>query len=199
MPHGSPGVLHERREDWRWRAEQAELTSGTPGGKDHGAQRSGPRPGNEVFALLGRTGTRHCPVPLSGISLSTAGVFGFAPTAVPPFNLAGTGLGGSGRHCRLSDRLHRRSTPVRAPPPTSPPGEASGSERPRLPPQIGPQPTHPVRQNIARHSEVSGDVAVSPTVYDPALQQRAVAWVQFPEKGAELVTSHGFHWGDLGA
>ena len=32
------------------------------GGKDHGAQRSGPRPGNEVFALLGRTGTGQCPV-----------------------------------------------------------------------------------------------------------------------------------------
>src|ERR1035437_460901 len=79
-------------------------------------------------------------------------------------------------------------------------GEASfsGFERLRLPPQIGPQPTHPVRQNIARHSEVSGDVAVSPTVYDPALQQRAVAWVQFPEKGAKSVTSHGLHWGDLG-
>src|ERR1035437_7776099 len=28
----------------------------------HGAQRSGPRPGNEGFAQLGRTGTRHCPV-----------------------------------------------------------------------------------------------------------------------------------------
>ena len=27
------------------------------GGKDHGAQRSGPRPGNEGFALLGRTKT----------------------------------------------------------------------------------------------------------------------------------------------
>jgi hypothetical protein len=32
------------------------------GGTDHGAQRSGPRPGNEGFALLGGTGTRHCPV-----------------------------------------------------------------------------------------------------------------------------------------
>ena len=29
-------------------------------GLDHGAQRSGPRPGNEVFALRDKTGTRHC-------------------------------------------------------------------------------------------------------------------------------------------
>jgi hypothetical protein len=57
---------------------------------------------------------------------------------------------------------------------------------------------HSVRQNIARHPEVNGDVAVTPAVYDPALQQRAVAWVQFSEKGAKSVTSHGLHWRDLG-
>ena len=112
-------------------------------------------------------------------------------------NLAGTGLGGSGRHCRLSDRLHRRSTPVRASPARLPPAR-SGSERLRLPPQIRSHPTHLVRQSIAWHREVDGDVAVMPAVYDPALQQPAVIWVQFPEKGAKSVTSHGLHWGDLG-
>jgi hypothetical protein len=76
VPHGSPGVLHERREDWRWRAEQAELTFETPGGKEHGAQRSVPCPGNEVFALWSRTGTRHCLVAVTGTGASTASVFG---------------------------------------------------------------------------------------------------------------------------
>ena|ERR1035437_2314380 len=46
---------------------------------------------------------------------------------------------------------------------------ASGSERPRLPPQVGPQPMHPVRQYTAWHREVNGDVGVTPAVYDPAL------------------------------
>ena len=77
-------------------------------------------------------------------------------------------------------------------------GEASGSERLRLPPQVRSQPTHPVRQGITWHPEVNGDISVTPAVYDPALQQSAVAWVQFPEKGAKLITSHGLHWGDLG-
>src|ERR1035437_7918255 len=40
-----------------------------PGGKDHGAQRSGPRPGNEVFALRDKTGTRQCLVSVTGIRL----------------------------------------------------------------------------------------------------------------------------------
>ena len=40
-----------------------------PGGKDHGAQRSGPRPGNEVFALRDKTGTRQCLVAVTGIRL----------------------------------------------------------------------------------------------------------------------------------
>ena len=39
-------------------------------------------------------------------------------------------------------------------------GEASGSKRPRLPPQVSPQPTHPVRQYTAWHREVCGDVGV---------------------------------------
>ena len=47
--------------------------------------------------------------------------------------------------------------------------EASGFEHLRLPPQICPQPTHLVHQNIAWYPEVSGDVAVLPAVYDPAL------------------------------
>ena len=72
-------------------------------------------------------------------------------------------------------------------------GEASGSGRLRLPPQIRPQPTHPVRQSIARHSEVNGDVGVVPAVYDPALQEAAVVWGQIQEEGAEAVISHGFH------
>ena len=41
MPHGSPGVLHERREDWRWRAA-GPTNFCLPGGKEHGAQRSVP-------------------------------------------------------------------------------------------------------------------------------------------------------------
>jgi hypothetical protein len=40
---------------------------------------------------------------------------------------------------------------------------------------------HPVRQNIARHREVGGDNAVVPAVYDPALQQRTVAYRQIQE------------------
>jgi hypothetical protein len=76
-------------------------------------------------------------------------------------------------------------------------GEASGSERPRLPPQVGPQPTHPVRQDITWHPEVSGDVAVMPAIYNPALQQSAVVVDQIPEEGAKSVTFHGLHWGDL--
>ena len=51
------------------RAEQAELIFENLGGKDHGAQRSGPRPGNEVFALRDKTGTRQCLVAVTGIRL----------------------------------------------------------------------------------------------------------------------------------
>jgi hypothetical protein len=52
-----------------------------------------------------------------------------------------------------------------------------------------------VNQNTAWHREVDGDVGVVPAVYDPTLQQPAVAWGQFPEKGAKSVTSRGSHWG----
>ena len=71
--------------------------------------------GNEVFALLGRTGTGQCLVAVTGTALSHCPCFWRRPRPAPgaASNLAGTGLGGSGRHCRLSDRLHRRSTPVR--------------------------------------------------------------------------------------
>jgi hypothetical protein len=76
-------------------------------------------------------------------------------------------------------------------------GEASGSERLCLPPKVGPQPMHPVRQNIARHREVDGDLAVVPAVYNLAIQQRAVICPQIPEEGTKSVTAHGLHWRDL--
>ena len=56
---------------------------------------------------------------------------------------------------------------------------------------------HPVRQNISGHSEVCGDVGVSPAVYNPALQQPAVVRGQVPEEGAKPIRC-GMHWGDLG-
>ena|ERR1035441_4598812 len=54
--------------------------------------------GNEVFALLGKTEAGQCLVAVPGTSLSTAGVFGFAPTAATPPNVDGPRLGGPGRH-----------------------------------------------------------------------------------------------------
>ena len=65
-------------------------------------------------------------------------------------------------------------------------------------PQIRPQPTHPVRQNTAWHPEVNGDVAVVPTVYNPALQQPAVVCPQILEEVVKSVNSRGSHRGDLG-
>ena len=66
------------------------------------AKRSGApsRPGNEVFALLGRTGTGQCPVAVTGTSLSHCPRFWRRPRPAPgaASNLAGTGLGGPGRH-----------------------------------------------------------------------------------------------------
>jgi hypothetical protein len=76
-------------------------------------------------------------------------------------------------------------------------GVASGSERLRLPPQIRPQPTHPVRQRITWHPEVNCDVGVVPAVYDPALQQPAVVVGQIPEEGAKPIRGI-MHRGDLG-
>jgi hypothetical protein len=76
--------------------------------------------------------------------------------------------------------------------------EGARSECLRRPPQIRPQPTHLVRQSIAWHPEVNGDVAVAPTVYETAVQQRAVVCPQIPEESPESVTTDGMHWGDLG-
>jgi hypothetical protein len=50
-----------------------------------------------------------------------------------------------------------------------------------------------VRQNIAWHPQVNGDVGVTPAVNNPALQQRPVICGEIPEEGAESVTIHGFH------
>jgi hypothetical protein len=110
---------------------------------------------------------------VTGTALSTPGVFGFAlSTGSAASNFAGTGLGlavlvatstavlptGSAVEARQSER----PCPFAS-------REASGSERLRLPPQIGPQPTHPVHQNAARHREVCGDVDVTPAVYNPVV------------------------------
>src|ERR1035441_2399458 len=72
-----------------------------------------------------------------------------------------------------------------------------GYERLRLPPQIRPQPMHPVRQNISGHSEVCGDIGITPAVYDSAFQQDAVVISQIPEDGAKPVRGI-MHPGDLG-
>src|ERR1035437_7591794 len=125
-------------------------------------------------------------------SLSTAGVFVFARPA-PPSILAGPSLGAFGPHLAAAIQARQSERPC-----LFASGEASDSERLRLPPQIRPQPTHPVCQNIVWHPEVNGDVAVVPAVYNPALQQRAVVCAQIPEEVAKSVTSHGLHWGDLG-
>ena len=56
---------------------------------------------------------------------------------------------------------------------------------------------HPVRQNIAWHPEMGGDVGVTAAVYDPALQQPAVVRGQVPEEGAKPIRGI-VHQGDLG-
>ena len=143
-------------------------------------------------------------VAVTGTWLSTAGVFVFArpapappptwpvpasallvvtSTAAFPAKAAVEGLC-SVRPCRFASR------------------EASGSERLRLPPQVDPQPTHPVHQNAAGHREVCSDVDVTPAVYKSAVyksavQQRAVICRQILEEGAKSVSSHNVHWGDL--
>src|ERR1019366_6023054 len=76
--------------------------------------------------------------------------------------------------------------------------EGARSERLRLPPQLHPQPTHPVGQNTTWHREVCGDIGVTPAVHNPVLQQPAVVRAQIPEEGAKVVTSYGLHWADLG-
>src|ERR1035437_4832846 len=171
----------------------AQQTLGIPGGEDHGAQRSGSRPGNEVFALLGRTGTRHRPAAFPGTAPSTAGVFGFAQAATvsPPTwpVMASAAL--------VATAVFPPRSAVKAVQSERPclfaSGEASGSKRLRLPPQVSPQPTHPVGQNTAWHPQVNRDVGVTPAVYNPALQQAAVVRGQIPEEGVESVTFHGLH------
>jgi hypothetical protein len=174
-----------------WRP--AQLTVGPQAGKDHEAQRSGPRPGNEVFALLGRTGTGQCLVAVVSprspqpVSLASPG-----PTAVPP----------SRSWSPPRPPSFQRAPPSKERSPSAPCpfafGEASGSERLRLPRQVSSQPTHPIRQDIVWHREVCGDVAVTPAVYNPALQQDAIVCGHILEEDAKSVTSHGLHWGDLG-
>ena len=131
-------------------------------GKDHGAKRSGPHPGNEVFALLDKTGTGQCLVAVTGTSLSTAGVFVFArPAPAPPPTWPGPALAVL---VATSTAVLPATSAVEGGQPERPclvaSGEASGSECLRRPPQIRPQPTHPVRQNTAWHTEVNGDVGV---------------------------------------
>src|ERR1039458_7304921 len=58
---------------WHWRSGDRPSYLSGPRRKGSGAAT---RPGNEVFALLGRTGTGQCLVAATGIALSTAGVFG---------------------------------------------------------------------------------------------------------------------------
>ena len=109
---------------------------------------------------------------------------------------------GTSRNANCLDRrLSSEPPPSKHASPSVPawsPPARSGSERPRPPPQVGPQPMHPVRQNISGHSEVCGDIGVPPAVYDPVLQQPAVVRGQVPEEGAKSVNSYGSHWGDLG-
>jgi hypothetical protein len=66
-----------------------------------------------------------------------------------------------------------------------------GSERLRLPPQIRPQPTHPVRQNTAWHTEVNGDVGVRlDTATPPA------AWINLTLSSVPMCfLFHIFHIG----
>jgi hypothetical protein len=56
---------------------------------------------------------------------------------------------------------------------------------------------HPVHQNISGHSEVCGDIGVSPAVYDSVLQQPAVVVSQIQEEGAKSIRC-SLHSGDLG-
>jgi len=120
-------------------------------------------------------------VAVTGTSLSTAGVFVFArPAPAPPSILAGPSLGAFGPH--LATAVFPATAAVEGGQPERPcpfaSGEALGSERLCFSPQFGPQPTHPVRQDIVWHREVCGDVGVTPAIYKSAVQQRAVIWGQ---------------------
>ena len=108
---------------------------------------------------------------------------------------------GTSRNANCLDRrLSSEPPPSKHASPSAPacsPPARSGSECLRLPPQFRPQPMHPVRQNISGHSEVCGDVAVLPAVYDSALQKDAVVYSQIPEEGAKPIRC-SLHSGDLG-
>jgi hypothetical protein len=79
------GALHKGHRHGAGGAETGPANFCLPGRKDHGAQRSGPRPENEVFAVLGRTGTRHCPVAILATRRSQpVSLASPSPTAVPP-------------------------------------------------------------------------------------------------------------------
>jgi hypothetical protein len=106
----------------------------------------------------GRPFRSRSPVP----SLSTAGVFVFArPAPAPPPTWPGPALAVL---VATSTAVLPATSAVEGGQPERPclvaSGEASGSECLRRPPQIRPQPTHPVRQNTAWHTEVNGDVGV---------------------------------------
>jgi hypothetical protein len=70
VPHGSPGVLHERREDWRWRAEHSQAERNT--------ERSGVFLALETKFLLFWAGQEQDSVPSRSpaTGASTASVFG---------------------------------------------------------------------------------------------------------------------------
>src|SRR5450759_5308345 len=112
------------------------------------------RPGNEVFALLGRTGTGQCLVAVTGTALSHCPCFWRRPRPAPAAasDLAGPRLAllvaTSTAVFSLSSAVEA-AQPERSCPFAS--GEASGSECIRLAPQIRSQPTHPVRQRITWH------------------------------------------------
>jgi hypothetical protein len=108
----------------------AELVFPPQAGKEHGAQRSGPRSGNEVFALLGRTGTGRCLVAVPDTSLSTAGVFGFARSnGSDASNLAGTGLAVLAAVLPASPRIPEEARAQRAEMPATGLRGAADSER----------------------------------------------------------------------
>jgi len=109
-------------------------------------------------------------VAVAGISLSTAGVLVFArPAPAPPSTWPGL----ASALLAVTSAAFPATAGVEGGRPKRPSpfasGEASGSDRLRFSPQVSPQPTHPVRQNAARHREVNGDVAVVPTVYKSAV------------------------------
>jgi hypothetical protein len=128
----------------------AELVFPPQAGKEHGAQRSGPRSGNEVFALLGRTGTGRCLVAVPDTSLSTAGVFGFARSnGSDASNVAGTGLFSKPAVRALLPVRLRRSLRLRAPSPSaSAPSAADAPGRPKH--HVAPRGVRRYRRNASR-------------------------------------------------